>query len=179
MKPALRKGYLSTWKDDRGFGFIKPDDGSKEIFLHISGMRPGYRRPKVGDTILYELKADRDGKVRAVNASIEGVVLQSLLPKRKDKSSSLIGTLLGLCGLVGFVLFTGELSRSRYPSPISSITKPDCIIKGNVSIDTGRRIYHLPGMEDYETTVIDPASGEEWFCTEAEAIAAGWRKAPR
>jgi cold shock CspA family protein len=39
MKPVLRKGKLATWKDDRGFGFIKssdPIDGNKDIFLHIS-----------------------------------------------------------------------------------------------------------------------------------------------
>ena len=54
-----------------------------------------------------------------------------------------------------------------------------CNIKGNISIGTGNKIYHLPGMEDYEITVIDPDTGERWFCTESEAIANGWRKAPR
>jgi hypothetical protein len=33
-------------------------------------------------------------------------------------------------------------------------------------------------MEDYESTVIDPQSGEKWFCTESEAINNGWQKAP-
>ncbi|MEQ8755647.1 MAG: cold shock domain-containing protein [Coleofasciculus sp. G1-WW12-02] len=37
MKPILYKGRLKTWKDDRGFGFIKPDDSSQDVFLHISG----------------------------------------------------------------------------------------------------------------------------------------------
>ncbi|MDJ1170725.1 cold shock domain-containing protein [Roseofilum sp. BLCC_M154] len=36
MKPTLHKGQLATWKDDRGFGFIQPDNGGKEVFLHIS-----------------------------------------------------------------------------------------------------------------------------------------------
>ncbi|WP_442785781.1 sunset domain-containing protein [Leptolyngbya sp. Heron Island J] len=43
----------------------------------------------------------------------------------------------------------------------------------------GNKIYHLPGMEDYESTVIDLTKGERWLCTESEAIANGWRKAPR
>jgi hypothetical protein len=34
-------------------------------------------------------------------------------------------------------------------------------------------------MEDYENTIIDPMKGEKWFCTESEAIANGWKKAPR
>ncbi len=72
-----------------------------------------------------------------------------------------------------------EFNHNRYPDPITSITKPGCIIKGNISINTGDKLYHLPRMEDYESTVIDPTQGEKWFCTESEAIANGWRKAPR
>ena len=50
-----------------------------------------------------------------------------------------------------------------------------CMIKGNVS--NNGRIYHLPGSTSYDETRIDPAKGERWFCTEAEAKAAGWRPA--
>lgn len=52
-------------------------------------------------------------------------------------------------------------------------------IKGNVSYDTGERIYHVPGQEYYNETKINPAYGERWFCTEQEAQAAGWRKSRR
>ncbi|MEW5857811.1 MAG: cold shock domain-containing protein, partial [Cyanobacteriota bacterium] len=75
-----------------------------------------------------------------------------------------------------------EYSGSRSSSPntsVTSVTKPECNIKGNISVGTGNKIYHVPGAEDYESTRIDPASGEKWFCTEAEAIANGWRKSPR
>jgi hypothetical protein len=51
---------------------------------------------------------------------------------------------------------------------------PDCVIKGNVSA-RGERIYHLPGTRAYAVTRIDEARGERWFCTEAEARAAGFR----
>jgi hypothetical protein len=50
-------------------------------------------------------------------------------------------------------------------------------IKGNVSHNTGERIYHVPGQHYYEDTVISPTRGERWFCSEADARAAGWRKA--
>ncbi len=55
----------------------------------------------------------------------------------------------------------------------------NCNIKGNVSINSGERIYHVPGQEFYAQTKIDPQYGERWFCSEAEARAAGWRKAKR
>lgn len=51
-----------------------------------------------------------------------------------------------------------------------------CLIKGNISFDTGEKIYHLPGQEFYNSTIIDTSQGERWFCTEAEAQSAGWRK---
>jgi hypothetical protein len=50
-----------------------------------------------------------------------------------------------------------------------------CLIKGNVSA-RGERIYHPPGCRYYNATRIDPARGERWFCSEAEALAAGWRR---
>ena len=53
----------------------------------------------------------------------------------------------------------------------------DCAIKGNIS--DGGRIYHLPGQDHYAATRISTARGERWFCTEAEARAAGWRAARR
>jgi hypothetical protein len=54
-----------------------------------------------------------------------------------------------------------------------------CNIKGNISYNTGEKIYHVPGDPTYDATVINPNYGERWFCSEAEAEAqaAGWRRA--
>lgn len=51
----------------------------------------------------------------------------------------------------------------------------DCRIKGNVSAD-GERIYHVPGQKYYDRTTINRMAGERWFCSEANARAAGWRR---
>ena len=56
---------------------------------------------------------------------------------------------------------------------------PGCDIKGNISIKTGERIYHVPGQQNYDDTKIAPEYGEMWFCTEEEAVENGWRKAKR
>ena len=53
-----------------------------------------------------------------------------------------------------------------------------CRIKGNIGRD-GARIYHVPGGRYYERTRISPSKGERWFCSEAEARAAGWRRSRR
>jgi endonuclease YncB( thermonuclease family) len=51
----------------------------------------------------------------------------------------------------------------------------DCAIKGNIS--RNGRIYHVPGQTHYARTTIRPDKGERWFCSEADARAAGWRRA--
>lgn len=51
------------------------------------------------------------------------------------------------------------------------------VIKGNVDTRTGEKIYHVPGSFYYNTTVVDESRGDRWFCTEAEAEAAGFRRA--
>ncbi len=53
-----------------------------------------------------------------------------------------------------------------------------CVIKGNIS-SKGERIYHVPGQRNYTDTHISSDKGERWFCSEADARAAGWRKAKR
>lgn len=61
-------------------------------------------------------------------------------------------------------------------SPSSS--SEACDIKGNIS-SKGERIYHVLGQEHYGRTKIFTSKGERWFCSEAEARAAGWRAARR
>lgn len=64
------------------------------------------------------------------------------------------------------------------PPTVSNVTTKECSIKGNIS-SSGEKIYHTPGQQHYTDTVIDAGKGERWFCSENEAIDAGWRKALR
>ena len=75
-----------------------------------------------------------------------------------------------------------QLSPTQQPQTASAQPSPssparNCAIKGNIN-SHGERIYHLPGTRNYNETVITESKGERWFCSEAEARAAGWR-APR
>lgn len=57
---------------------------------------------------------------------------------------------------------------------VAEQVSPDgCPIKGNIS--SRGRIYHTPWSRHYSRTRIDISRGERWFCSEAEAVAAGWR----
>jgi uncharacterized membrane protein YsdA (DUF1294 family)/cold shock CspA family protein len=61
------RGVLKTWDDDKGYGFISPEEGYGEVFLHISAVR-GDRRPAVGDQMLFISSIDRKGRQRAEHA---------------------------------------------------------------------------------------------------------------
>lgn len=51
-----------------------------------------------------------------------------------------------------------------------------CDIKGNINRDD-EKIYHVKGCGSYNRTEINISNGERWFCSEEEAVSAGWRKA--
>jgi endonuclease YncB( thermonuclease family) len=64
------------------------------------------------------------------------------------------------------------------PSATEGAPSPECTIKGSISRN-GERIYHMPDQAFYARTKMDEGSGRRWFCTQAEAEAAGWRRALR
>ena len=48
----MKKGKVARFIDDKGFGFIKPDDGGKDLFVHINDVDGGDLRE--GDTVEFE-----------------------------------------------------------------------------------------------------------------------------
>jgi CspA family cold shock protein len=55
----MTQGTVKWSNDQKGFGFIQPDDGSKDVFVHISAVeRSGMRNLSEGQKISYEIVAD-------------------------------------------------------------------------------------------------------------------------
>ena len=61
-------GILTEWNDERGYGFITPQDGGKRIFLHIKNLRSDLARPTQGAEFFYQKAYDPQGRIIAVNA---------------------------------------------------------------------------------------------------------------
>lgn len=61
-------GILRTWHDDRGFGFIAPTHGGREIFVHISAFPRDGSRPTEGEQLIYELGRGKNGEAQAIKA---------------------------------------------------------------------------------------------------------------
>lgn len=86
--------------------------------------------------------------------------------------------LLVFFGISVFITTAFSVNTQQKKSSNPPAKKTECLIKGNISVSSGKKWYHLPGMEDYEKTKIDLLKGEKWFCTEEEARKSGWQKAP-
>jgi len=119
---------------------------------------------------------------RMVNAILvqEGYASAATFPP-DVKHAALFASLEHSARLVGLGLW-GTACEASTPTPSGAAgacehsPTGEALIKGNISRNTSERIYHVPGGNSYDATVIDEARGERWFCTEAQAAAAGWRK---
>jgi cold shock protein len=59
----MTTGVVKFFNTTKGFGFIKPDDGSNDVFVHISAVeRSGLPGLNEGDKVSFELEADKRGK---------------------------------------------------------------------------------------------------------------------
>ncbi len=67
-------GTLRTWHDDKGFGFIAPSHGGREVFVHVSAFPRDGSRPTVGERLNYELGRDKDGRPQALRVTREALV---------------------------------------------------------------------------------------------------------
>jgi cold shock CspA family protein len=110
-------GKLRSWNDERGFGFIAPRDGGRELFVHISALPRDGSRPTVGETVTYELGRGKDGKPQAVNVYRQALGKPSIYPReRSHPTHSSHGSRSPINALIGLVLVLaiGAFGYSRY-----------------------------------------------------------------
>ncbi len=66
----MATGTVKWFNANKGFGFIQPEDGSKDVFLHVSAVESaGLQSPADGQKIQYELESGRDGRSSAGSIS--------------------------------------------------------------------------------------------------------------
>ena len=65
----MAQGTVKWFSQDKGYGFIKPDDGSEDVFVHHTGIAgEGFKTLEEGDKVTYEVTQGRKG-LQATNVS--------------------------------------------------------------------------------------------------------------
>lgn len=68
----MANGTVKWFNSTKGFGFIAPESGGKDVFVHISALeRSGIRDLPDNTKVTYELEQGRDGRESAINISVD------------------------------------------------------------------------------------------------------------
>jgi CspA family cold shock protein len=72
MEGRMSSGTVKWFNSTKGYGFIQPADGSKDVFVHISAVeRAGLTNLSEGQKLTFELERGQQGKVSAVDLKVE------------------------------------------------------------------------------------------------------------
>jgi CspA family cold shock protein len=67
----MSSGVVKWFNAQKGYGFIQPDDGSKDVFVHMSAVeRAGLRGLNEGQKLTYDLERGQQGKTSAANLQL-------------------------------------------------------------------------------------------------------------
>lgn len=108
------KGKITSWNDDKGYGFIAPFDGGPQVFIHIKVLGNRNRRPQINDVVTYTIASDKQGRARAADATLAG---ERLSPRKKQKS----GVLPILAALIFLAVVCISVYATGLPLPVATI----------------------------------------------------------
>jgi cold shock CspA family protein len=120
-------GTLAKWNDERGFGFITPAEGGKEVFVHVSAFPQDEERPRVGEVISYEVEPGDGGKLRAVRVmrpGRAGKVRPAARARASKPAREPVGALLGLVAVIAIGVYGYSRFKAHEPPAAPQAVAP-------------------------------------------------------
>lgn len=69
----MQQGKIKFFNSEKSYGFIIPDEGGREVFLHMTEVeKSGYKGINIGTKVTYEVESNKKGKTQATNIQIIG-----------------------------------------------------------------------------------------------------------
>jgi uncharacterized membrane protein YsdA (DUF1294 family)/cold shock CspA family protein len=108
------QGRITTWNDDKGFGFITPNGGGDQVFVHVTSLSGRQRRPEGNELVTYGLTVDGKGRSQARSVAFVGErATRSNTPSRSN-----LPPMFAVC----FMLFVvGTVSVGRLPTALLAL----------------------------------------------------------
>lgn len=103
-------GILRSWNEEKGYGFIAPSDGGREIFVHFTAFPRDGTRPAVGERLRFEIGPGRDGKRQALRVQrlAVGAPGRRAAPGRHRSRPGGLERWLGRLAVVGVLVVAGS-----------------------------------------------------------------------
>lgn len=101
------KGRLTTWNDEKGFGFIAPDDGTKQIFIHAKGFYDQNKRPVVNQLISFTISHHKNGRKFATEVTFNEVPTIKRTPYKMNMAKFIFP--FSFIFFIGFMTLITEL----------------------------------------------------------------------
>ena len=106
-------GAVADWDDERGFGFVAPDDGGRRLFVHVSAFPRG-QRPRLGDRLTFTRGEDERGRPRALEVHLD----RPRTPTRGLRPA--LAGAVAFLALLALLSALGRCSGTRRPSSRSA-----------------------------------------------------------
>jgi len=101
------KGTISSWNDEKGFGFISPIAGGARIFVHIKAFGGRHRRPALNDVVTFSVGKDSQGRARALSVAISGDSTSRPRLRSGTASAVIVGSVF--LAVLAMLVFTTRL----------------------------------------------------------------------
>lgn len=92
----IKQGKITSWNDDKGYGFITPSSGDGRIFAHIKAFKHQDHRPEVNRLVTYKLSTDKQGRICAAEVTMSAAALV----EKDDQDSWLLANTYAVLFLV-------------------------------------------------------------------------------